>query len=112
MTELRVIWIVNRSYLHEDFVDEALPPKRKTIDPAYPPKDKRIENSAKTDSAMEIEVEKNDSKFEANFFFSCIDFIDATHTFFHPEKGKLWFRLLSLNYNFGWALFLGFFLVW
>lgn len=37
--------------------------KRKTIDPVYPPKDKKNEIAAKTDAAMDIEEDKNSSKF-------------------------------------------------
>lgn len=51
-----------RSYLHEEFVEEVIPPKRKTIDPTYPPKDKKNEAAAKTDAGMGIEAEKNGSK--------------------------------------------------
>lgn len=54
---------LTRSYLHEEFVEEAPQPKRKTTDPVYPPKDKKTENAVKTDTAMEIEEEKNSSKF-------------------------------------------------
>lgn len=51
------------SYLHEEFVEEAPQPKRKTIEPANPPKDKKTENVVKADSAMDTEEEKTLRKF-------------------------------------------------
>lgn len=52
--------------MHSRFHDEeedGPQQKRKTIDPVYPPKDKKNEIAAKTDAAMELEEDKNSSKF-------------------------------------------------
>lgn len=60
---------LTRSYLHEEFVEEAPQPKRKTTDSVYPSKDKKTENAVKADSALEIEEEKSSSKFTVEKFY-------------------------------------------
>ncbi|KAJ6643145.1 Hepatoma-derived growth factor [Pseudolycoriella hygida] len=56
-----------KRYLHEDFVDEPIPPKRKTIDPIYPPKEKKPDGTVKEDAATEIEEERNIMEEEREF---------------------------------------------
>lgn len=51
------------SRFHDEEEDGPQQQKRKTIDPVYPPKEKKNEIASKIDAAMEIEEDKNSSKF-------------------------------------------------